>query len=113
VSDLIARFFIGGVVVSIFALISDLLKPKSFAGLFGAAPSIAIATLALTIAKQGSDYAAIECRSMLAGAIALGIYSCFVSWLLIRRPVVPLSATLFSMIVWFAGAFGLWLTFLR
>jgi hypothetical protein len=33
----------GGVVVSAFALIGDLLKPKSFGGLFGAAPSVALA----------------------------------------------------------------------
>ncbi len=38
--EILYRFLIGGLVVSAFALIGDLLKPKSFAGLFGAAPSI-------------------------------------------------------------------------
>jgi len=32
--------------VSAFAVIGDLFKPKSFGGLFGAAPSVALATLA-------------------------------------------------------------------
>jgi hypothetical protein len=38
VKDLILRFVIGGIVVSAFAALGDVLKPKSFAGLFGAAP---------------------------------------------------------------------------
>jgi hypothetical protein len=44
--EYVARFLIGGFVVSAFALLGDLLRPKSFAGLFGAAPSVALATLA-------------------------------------------------------------------
>jgi hypothetical protein len=49
------RFLVGGLVVSGFAIIGDLLKPKSFAGLFGAAPSVALATLGLTVAKDGTS----------------------------------------------------------
>jgi hypothetical protein len=45
VSQIFIRFLVGGAVVSVFAVIGDLLKPKSFAGLFGAAPSVALATL--------------------------------------------------------------------
>lgn len=40
---ILIRFLIGAVAVSIFAVLGDLLKPKSFAGLFGAAPSVALA----------------------------------------------------------------------
>ena len=43
--ELIFRFIVGGLVVSFFAVIGDMLKPKSFAGLFAAAPSVALATL--------------------------------------------------------------------
>jgi hypothetical protein len=64
----IFRFFIGGLVVSLFAAISDVLKPKSFAGLFGAAPSVALATLSLTVLSEGKNYAATEAKSMMAGA---------------------------------------------
>ena len=59
------RLLAGGVAVSAFALLGDLLRPKSFAGLFGAAPSVALATLILTAAKQGKVYASIEARSMI------------------------------------------------
>ena len=66
-SQILTRFLIGGAVVSVFAIIGDLLKPKSFAGLFGAAPSVALATLGLTAASEGVAYAATEARSMVAG----------------------------------------------
>jgi hypothetical protein len=33
-SQILIRFLVGGTVVSAFAVIGDLLKPKSFAGLF-------------------------------------------------------------------------------
>jgi len=56
------RFLVGGVVVSAFALLGDILRPKSFAGLFGAAPSVALATLSLTLLKEGGQYAALEGR---------------------------------------------------
>ena len=49
----LARFFIGGLIVSFFAVLAEMFRPKSFAGLFGAAPSIALATLGLTIASHG------------------------------------------------------------
>jgi hypothetical protein len=57
---------VGGLFVSAFALVGDLLKPKSFAGLFGAAPSVALATLVLTIDSRGCDFAAMEARSMIS-----------------------------------------------
>jgi hypothetical protein len=113
VVDLIFRFLIGGLVVSAFAILGDLLEPKSFAGLFGAAPSIALATLGLTIHREGAAYAAAECRSMLAGAVALGIYAYVVCRLLIRRRIAPLPAALSSLAVWFAVSVGSWLVFLR
>src|SRR5580700_1059163 len=67
--ELIFRFLTGGVMVSAFAFLGDIFRPKSFAGLFGAAPSIALATLALTILTDGKEYAAVEARSMVGGAI--------------------------------------------
>ena len=50
--QILIRFLVGGAMVSVFALIGDVLKPKSFAGLFGAAPSVALATLGLTVATK-------------------------------------------------------------
>lgn len=107
-TDIIVRFFIGGLVVSAFSVISDLLKPKTFAGLFGAAPPIALATLALTVMKEGKQYAAIEARSMILGAIALFVYSLALSHILLRfrRSALPVSLVL--LILWMGMATGLW-----
>jgi uncharacterized membrane protein (GlpM family) len=111
--DLILRFLIGGAVVSLFAMLGDVFRPKSFAGLFGAAPSIALATLGLTIHSHGHNYAAIEARSMVLGAIAFFVYANAVSYVLMRyRPRTPL-ATIGLMPIWFGVAFGLWTIFLR
>ena len=65
-TDLLLRFLFGGIIISGFAALGDIFRPKSFAGLFGAAPSIALATLGLTIAHSGRLYAAIEARSMIS-----------------------------------------------
>jgi len=40
--EYLLRFCIGGLAVSGFAILSDIFRPKSFSGLFGAAPSIAL-----------------------------------------------------------------------
>jgi uncharacterized membrane protein (GlpM family) len=110
--ELLLRFLIGGTLVSAFALLSDLFRPKSFAGLFGAAPSIALATLGLAIATQGREYAAIEARSMIAGAVAFFLYACCVSWLMMRHKVKGVVASSAAIIVWGAAAFGLWFIWL-
>ena len=47
------RFLAGGIAVSALAALADTLRPKSFAGLFGAAPSIALATLLITLSQKG------------------------------------------------------------
>jgi hypothetical protein len=111
--QIVIRFLVGGAVVSTFALIGDLLKPKSFAGLFGAAPSVALATLGLTVAAEGASYAAIEARSMMAGAIAFFIYASVLSWVMMHYRFRALSVTLSAMPLWFAVAIGLWSIGLR
>ncbi len=69
-TEYVIRFLLGGTVVSAFAMLGDILRPKSFAGLFGAAPSVALAALGIAIYQHGGDYAALQSRSMMAGAIA-------------------------------------------
>jgi hypothetical protein len=94
VNQSLLRFIIGGVIVSAFAIIGDVLKPKSLAGLFGAAPSVALATLAMTIVSDGASYAAIEGRSMMAGAVAFFVYASLVSRILMRYNFRAISVTL-------------------
>jgi hypothetical protein len=103
-SENVVRFLVGGVVVSAFAMLGDILRPKSFAGLFGAAPSVALATLAIALYRHGTGYAVLHGHAMTGGAVALAIYSVVVCHLLIRA---RLRATLLSLVVWLIVAFGL------
>jgi len=111
--DALVRFLIGGSVVSAFGTLGGVFKPTSFAGLFGAAPSIALATLALAVSKDGKIYVSTECRSMVVGAIALGVYSLVVSLLLAKLRMSALKASLSSMGLWLLTAFALWRILLR
>jgi len=109
-AEYVLRFVIGGLAVSAFSAVGDVFRPRSFAGLFGAAPSIAIATVTITVWTEGRGYAATEGRSMVIGALALGVYSIIVCRLLKRRHQPALRATMWSMLVWFGVALGLdWL----
>lgn len=105
-TEYLVRFLIGGCVVSAFAMLGDVLRPKSFAGLFGAAPSVALASLGLALAKHGGSYAAVEADAMLAGALALGLYSVLVCRLLMKSRWDVLPATMAGLLVWLAAALG-------
>ena len=107
-SEYVVRFLVGGAVVSAFAMLSDVLRPKSFSGLFGAAPSVALATLGIAIHQHGAGYAATQCLSMMAGAAALVVYGVVVCQLLMRARMRALPATLLSVAVWLTAAFGFW-----
>jgi uncharacterized protein DUF3147 len=105
--EYLLRFIVGGIAVSAFAAFGDAVRPKSFAGLFGAAPSIALATILITLSQKGAPFAAVEGRSMIAGTFALAAYSWTVCVLLKRFMLPSWAATMAALIVWFAAAFGL------
>jgi uncharacterized membrane protein (GlpM family) len=107
------RFMVGGAIVSVFACLGDVLKPKSFAGLFGAAPSVALATLGLTVFAEGKAYTALESRSMIVGAASFFLYSWLCTWLMLRKKINAPRATIGGLIVWLAAAIGTWALFLR
>jgi hypothetical protein len=113
VTEYLLRFLLGGIVVSLFAGIADAVGPKSFSGLFGAAPSVALGTLGLALASQGGQYASIEARSMVAGAIALGAASAAIGHLLLRWRWHGLLASAAAWASWLAVAGGLWAVALR
>jgi uncharacterized membrane protein (GlpM family) len=105
--EMLIRFILGGLVVSLFAIVSDALRPKSFAGLFGAAPSVALATLGLTVHKNGHAFAALEARSMIAGALGFLAYAIVVSFVLRRYKFSALQTALCVLPLWFLVSFGL------
>ena len=109
----IIRFVVGGMIVSVFALIGDILKPKSFAGLFGAAPSVALATLGLTIWTNGKVYAAQEARSMIAGGVALFVYALVTMWLILKFRMHAGAASILAIGVWLVVALATWSWVLR
>jgi len=106
--ELIARFLIGGAIVSVFAVLAEVCQPKSFAGLFGAAPSVALPTIGIAIAQHGKDYAAIEARSMLFGAIAFLTYAAVASWILMRHKTRALMTTVGLLPLWLGASLALW-----
>jgi Protein of unknown function (DUF3147) len=105
--DYVFRFLAGGLIVSAFAVLGDVLRPKSFAGLFGAAPSVAVATLSLAFLKEGSTTVAIESRSMVLGALAFLLFSVVVCHLLMRFRTSAVAATGSTLILWLVAACGL------
>ena len=105
--ELAIRFVLGGLIVSAFAVIGDILHPKSFAGIFGAAPSVALASLALAFLTKGIHDASVDGHAMVLGAIALCAYSWAVARLLLRCKWNTIVATASSWLGWLAVAFGL------
>lgn len=76
----------GGLLVVVFALLSESLEPKRFAGLFSAAPSVAIAGLVITLLDKGSGEAQKSTYGMIAGAVAMMGYGLLVLPLLRHQP---------------------------
>jgi uncharacterized membrane protein (GlpM family) len=106
IRELVLRFVLGGAIVSLFSLLGDLWKPKTFSGIFGAAPSVALASLALAARQHGPHAVATLGRSMLLGAIALYVYAsaCVVITDRTRWPVW--LAALCAWLAWFVVALG-------
>jgi hypothetical protein len=107
------RFVVGGLIVSAFAALGGTVKPKSFAGLFGAAPSVALATLGLTIQASGKQFASTEARSMIAGALAFCFYACVSHYLLAKRRLSAAAVSIGGLGLWLIAALGAWLLVLK
>ena len=87
--DWVVRFLVGGTIVAVFALIGDVLKPKAFAGLFAAAPSVALTSLVITVLMTGPAKATISSRGMIAGATGMIAYCLAASVLVKKFGAVP------------------------
>ncbi len=107
-NDLLVRFLVGGAMVSFFSALGEVFKPRSFAGIFGAAPSVALATLALAFISQGPPYVAQSARAMIAGAVAMLVYS-GLTVVLCRQEQIPVWLTAASCwLVWLLVAVVGW-----
>ena len=69
------KALLGGTMVTAFAVVGHLLRPKWFAGLFAAAPSVAVASLAVTVVDKGHHDAALAAYAMVFGAAGFVAFS--------------------------------------
>ena len=106
--DLVIRFVLGAVVVSVFSAIGEAFEPKRFAGIFGAAPSVALPTLAMVFAVQGHESVAVEGRSMVIGGVAFVAYSLACIAMATRSSVPVWAGAVASWAAWAGFAFAGW-----
>ena len=91
----------GGLVVA-FALLSEGLSPKRFAGLFSAAPAVAIAGLAVVVIGETTHKAHENSLGMIAGGVGMVVYAAAAIPLL-RRTRAARAASL-ALLAWAAAA---------
>ena len=101
------KALVGGLAVVAFSLIGQAGHPKRFAGLFSAAPSVALASLAMTVVAKGPRETLPYAQGMLIGSAGMVAYS-LVSLLLINR-LHALVGSILAWLAWFAVAGGLYL----
>jgi Protein of unknown function (DUF3147) len=94
----------GGTLVVVFSGLGDVLKPKVFAGLFGAAPSVALASLFVTLATKGAATAAASSRGMIAGSVGMAVY-CVAASALVKR-FGALGGSVLAYVAWIVPALG-------
>jgi hypothetical protein len=103
----VIKALLGGTIVVIFTGIGHILRPRWFAGLFGAAPSVAIASLTVTVVDKGHQAAGLAAWGMVFGALGFIAFAACVRPLLVIVPAVVASA--FGCGIWAVVAVGTYL----
>jgi uncharacterized membrane protein (GlpM family) len=94
----------GGLLVVVFALLAQTVEPKRFAGVFAAAPSVALASLTVTALGKGPSDARVACVGMMAGGAGFVAY-CLLAptamrrWRPLRGSIVALAGWLLATAV--------------
>ena len=105
------RGLAGGTLVLVFALIGEVVTPKAFAGLFSAAPSVAVASLVITIVAENPVKARQASIGMVVGSVAM-VVCCILAAVAIPR-IGSLWGSLAAWLGWIAVDFGLyWAVFI-
>jgi uncharacterized membrane protein (GlpM family) len=99
---LIVKGLAGGGLVVAFALLSEGLSPKRFAGLFSAAPAVAITGLIIVVLDKGSHEAHENAVGMIAGAAGMIAYAALAVSLL--RRMRASRAAVAALSAWFVVA---------
>ena len=109
--ELAIRALAGGLLVAAFALIGEAVRPKAFAGLFSAAPSVAVAGLAIVAVTKSPAVARLQSMSMVVGGIGLTA-SCVLASAAIPR-IKTVAGSLAAWACWAAVSLGLyWAVFI-
>ena len=106
-----AKALAGGCLVVAFSMLSDRLKPKTLAGLFSGAPSVALASLALTAYAMGGGKAAVAATSMIAGTAGMVAF-CAVA-IALEQKVGAITSSALAWISWAAVASAVFWLLLR
>jgi hypothetical protein len=110
VGILALRGLAGGALVVTFALVSEVTRPKLFSGLFAAAPSVALASLAITVVSDGTAKAEKASVGMAVGAV--GLAACAVVAAAVIPRLEALRGSLVAGGAWAVVALGLyWVVF--
>jgi hypothetical protein len=100
------RGLAGGVLVVVFALVGEIVSPKAFSGLFSSAPSVAVASLAITIVAEGTTAARENSIGMVVGALAMTA-CCILAAAAIPR-LRSVAGSILAWVGWGGVAFGLY-----
>lgn len=82
--EVVVKALAGGVFVLAFAALAEMLTPKRLAGVFCAAPSVALASLIVTAAITGVPDVLASAQGMQIGAVGFTLY-CLIAAPLLRR----------------------------
>ena len=74
----------GGLFVTAFAVLGEMLQPKRFAGVFGASPAVALANLLVIALVEGDAAARSSADGMIVGAAAF-VVACLAAIPAVRR----------------------------
>ncbi len=111
VALLAVRVVAGGILVVAFSMMGDLLKPRMFAGLFAAAPSVAMASLLVSGLASGAAKDHTYASGMIAGAVGLVVYSVAAALLVGRLGAT--AGSVLAWVMWAVPAFAIFWLFLR
>ncbi|MHB8658141.1 MAG: DUF3147 family protein [Solirubrobacteraceae bacterium] len=92
----------GGTLVVTFALLSQGLSPKRFAGLFSAAPAVALAGLTISLLDSGAREAGQSSAGMIAGGAGMIAYAALAVPLLRRLRASRAAAV--ALCAWLTAA---------
>jgi uncharacterized membrane protein (GlpM family) len=111
VAEVLLKGLAGGALVTAFAWLGERLRPQSLAGVLAAAPSVALASLAVTIIAKGPKDTGKAATGMLIGAAAMGL-AALVAIDSVRR-FRALRGSMVAVAAWVAAAGALYGVVLR